>query len=359
MKRFLSQYLEIMGVFALSMVCAIIIGYSIFYLMSIKVSEEITTPFAVALYAGYIIFMGFLMSKLVKDQKKNSKMEVKSKKPKQNEVKLGFTYYLTTFFILYVIYELSNISTNILLKTSLYGLMAFLVISTIIITYVSMSKNKTRKTFENIVVKIQDFSQENRKFITISINVIAGVGIGSLFSFNMAILMFFIMAMYDFIAVFITKHMVTLAKYAVQMNPFAIYMSEKIYQQKIDDLNEAEKFIVKNNDENIYTYELGEFKNIQKKIPKSMKQKIHDIYKSNNIPILSVIGLGSGDFIFSEMVVVASLHASIALAMVAIIGVITGLGITFIVSNYLKRILPALPTIGLGIALAFIIFFLV
>ncbi|MDE1868765.1 MAG: hypothetical protein KGH60_02245 [Candidatus Micrarchaeota archaeon] len=182
-----------------------------------------------------------------------------------------------------------------------------------------------------------------RNLAAIISSVGVGVILGITFSFFIAFIFMVLLAVYDFIAVFITKHMVALADMAISKNlSFLIMVNEiKAVPEKSLTANERAEF--------------------EKQRSSLLKQggMLKNLVNSNMVPVAARTALGTGDLAMPLMMSVAAykVFANFTLSIVIIIGAAFGLILTMFILRKFKRALPAIPPLLLGIVAAIAIYF--
>ncbi len=191
------------------------------------------------------------------------------------------------------------------------------------------------------------FKNLNKSWLSLMTAILFAVVLGEAFTFKMALLFFLLMAIYDFIAVFITKHMIILAKKL--QTPFSMYIARRIYGVPIAQVPEEYQAEEKLQTSNYILVAHSNDYKIAHVVSKNVKQKITKIKNEGKFPMATMVGLGSGDFLIPSIVLFAALRVSFFYWIVTFIGLLLGLVVTFALLNKLKRPLPALPTIGIGL----------
>ena len=196
------------------------------------------------------------------------------------------------------------------------------------------------------------FKNLNKNWLSLVVAILFAAILGEAFTFKMALLFFLLMAIYDFIAVFITKHMLILAKKL--QTPFSMYIARRIYgvpiaqvpkeYQAEEKLQTSDYILVSHSNDYKITHVVSE----------NIKQKITKIKNEGKFPMATMVGLGSGDFLIPAIVLFAALRISFFYWIVTFIGLLLGLIVTFALLNKLKRPLPALPTIGIGLLITMV-----
>lgn len=196
-------------------------------------------------------------------------------------------------------------------------------------------------------------------FVLLQIVVILVLGLE--FTPLAALVFLIALAFYDFIAVFVTKHMLILANNL--KNPLLMYQAVEFSPTDPSAINErvvAEtKTKIATLKDSSSTYAIinkyGKYSPVEVKLDKKLKQKVIDTWKANKVPIINTMGLGGGDFMTAGIVVLTMFRTSLIAGTIFFDGAIIGLLITFAVSNKLKRPLPAIPLIGIGFAISLMV----
>ncbi len=177
--------------------------------------------------------------------------------------------------------------------------------------------------------------------------MIASVGVGLVlgvsFGFIVALIFMVILAAYDFIAVFITKHMVTLAKVAIEKNISGLIMVSEIEAVPVSMLSAAEK---------------REYQEVKKDLVKQ-GGVVGDVIANNMVPIPASTALGTGDLAVPLVLAIAAYKVKLnfVLSFVIIIGALFGLILTMFILRKYKRALPAIPPLLFGISVALLTYF--
>ena len=177
--------------------------------------------------------------------------------------------------------------------------------------------------------------------------MIASVGVGLVlgvsFGFVLALLFMIILAAYDFIAVFITKHMVTLAKVAIDKNISGLIMVNEIEAVPVGMLSPAQR---------------KEYLQSKKELEKR-GGVVSSLVASNMVPMAASTALGTGDLAVPLMLAVAAykVNLNFILSFVIIIGALFGLLLTMMILRKYKRALPAIPPLLFGISIALLTYF--
>ena len=179
--------------------------------------------------------------------------------------------------------------------------------------------------------------------------IIASVGVGVVlgvsFSFLAAFIFMIILAVYDFVAVFITKHMIALGNMAIENNLSFLIMVNELEAVPLSSLNAKER------------KEYAESKTELKK-QGGIMAKVMD---SNMVPVAARTALGTGDLAMPLMLAIAAykVNLNFVLSFVIIIGALLGLILTMFILRKYKRALPAIPPLLFGIVVAMAAYFAV
>ncbi len=179
--------------------------------------------------------------------------------------------------------------------------------------------------------------------------MIASVGVGLVlgvsFSFLAAIIFMILLAIYDFIAVFITKHMIALGNMAIEKNMSFLIMVNEVEAVPLRSLSPSQR---------------REYEKSKRDIIKSggISGKIA---QSDMVPFSARTALGTGDLAMPLMLAITAykVHLNFVLSFVIIIGALFGLIITMLILRKYKRALPAIPPLLFGIAVALLAYFVI
>ncbi len=192
-----------------------------------------------------------------------------------------------------------------------------------------------------VVVVAKNRVKHLRNFAALTSSIGLGIIIGN-YGFVLAYVFMFIMAMYDYIAVFVTKHMLVLAKAASNENLSLLIGSSNV---EVVPRAQADKKVI------------AELKNELKK--NQIKDPvIKEVIESGEMPVLSQIQLGAGDLTL-PLVMSVGLFMSMAyfsvptgsaatinvyyLPIVAALGAVAGLIFTMWLLKRYSVALPAIP----------------
>jgi presenilin-like A22 family membrane protease len=187
--------------------------------------------------------------------------------------------------------------------------------------------------------------QKLRNMTAMVASVGAGLALGVSFPFWFALSFMAVLAVYDFIAVFITKHMVTLANAAVSRNLSLMIMASEVEAVPANYLVKSERL---------------EYAKAKKEIY-SKNPFIRPVIDSGMVPLSARTALGTGDLMAPLMLAVSAytVYLNFTLSLVVVVGSVFGLSITMYTLKRYKRPLPAIPFLLFGIAVALGVFLLV
>jgi len=190
--------------------------------------------------------------------------------------------------------------------------------------------------FAFLLVVMKNKWQKLRNTTVIISSIGAGLVLGLFFTFPMALIFMGLLAIYDFIAVFITKHMITISN-AAMSNNLAFFI----------DANELEA-VPKSS---LTTKELKEYNATIRGKVKSRFPALKDFEKRNMVPVVANIGLGNGDLGVPLMVSLAAygMTGNFTLSLFVTAGAALGLILTMLILRRYKRALPAIPPLLLGV----------
>ncbi len=177
--------------------------------------------------------------------------------------------------------------------------------------------------------------------------MIASVGVGLVlgvsFSFLAAMIFMMVLAVYDFIAVFVTKHMITMAK-AMSSRNLAFLVG----------VNEVEA-IPKSK---FSKSEIEEYKKEMKGM--KLSPVLADFYKKDMYPVAARVELGAGDLAVPLMVSIAAykVYLNFVLSFFITLGAVLGLLITMYIIKKQKRPLPAIPPLLFGVVVGISLYIL-
>lgn len=179
--------------------------------------------------------------------------------------------------------------------------------------------------------------------------IIASIGVGLVlglsFSFLAAMIFMVVLAAYDFIAVFVTKHMIALGNLAVEKNLSFLIMVNEVEAVPLKQLDKSQR---------------KEYNKTRNEIRKRHGTMAESLAKKDMVPFMARTALGTGDLAMPLMVAVAAykVQLNFVLSFVVIMGAVLGLIITMMVLRRYKRALPAIPPLLFGIAVTLSVYFL-
>ncbi|MGI0100818.1 MAG: presenilin family intramembrane aspartyl protease [Candidatus Micrarchaeaceae archaeon] len=194
-----------------------------------------------------------------------------------------------------------------------------------------------------IIAKYKKPSLRNTTAMIASVGV--GLVIGTSFSFLVAMIFMVILAVYDFIAVFITKHMIALGNMAIEKNLSLLVMVNEVEAVPLSSLDRKQRL------------EYGK----HKKEAAYNGNILKGIVGSDMVPFSARTALGTGDLAMPLMLAVASykVNLNFVLPFVIIFGAMFGLILTLFILRRYKRALPAIPPILFGILVSMLIYFII
>lgn len=366
-KIFLKQYLEIMGVFIMIQGLALILGY--WY--------KTTTPQAIAqanmlfttwqsavIYILYITAAGLILAGVFKYGEKIKEFIVR------------ISTWLYSIALIKSIVDFIKYHKRLLESIFWITLIIFL-IGLVIYLLITVKGDWILFVASSIFLVIYYILPKSiaSKMLLIAFNTYVAFIFGISFSFPIAVLFFVLLAIYDFVAVFITKHMIILAK-GIQnqskkegmalITGLMMYTSTQIYGIEPDSLPAEVKEKYENNKsrwkKSMKTLAISgkgiDLISPTKETSESTKKKLTDIYNNGKFPAISQVALGSGDLVFPAIITISAFSISMQAPIILLLGSILGLGITFGILHVSKRALPAIPTIGIGILIGLAVIFL-
>lgn len=229
----------------------------------------------------------------------------------------GAVVFITSFFVFMIV---SGLATSSVLFT-IYGsiITTNFVIGAVAAVFLIVLKNKIPRL---------------RNTATIIASAGVGLVLGISFSFLAAFIFMAILAVYDFIAVFVTKHMITMAK-AMSSRNLAFLVG-------VNEIEAVPK-------SSFTKMEVAEFKRDIKGV--EMSPTIANLYKEGLLPVAAHMELGAGDLAVPLMVAVSAykVFLNFTLSFFIILGAVAGLVLTMYILKSYKRPLPAIPPLLLGV----------
>ncbi len=192
---------------------------------------------------------------------------------------------------------------------------------------------------------IAKYKQPRLRNLTAAVASIGvGVVLGISFSFIAAMIFMVILAVYDFIAVFVTKHMIALGNMAINKNLSFLVMVNEIEAVPVSSLSASQR---------------KEYRKSKAEVAKQHKGIMRKLAGNDMIPLVARTALGTGDLAMPLMLAIAAykVNLNFVLSFVIILGSILGLIITMLILRKYKRALPAIPPLLFGISLALLTYF--
>jgi presenilin-like A22 family membrane protease len=230
----------------------------------------------------------------------------------------GVVIFIASFFVFLIL--LGALTGN--MQSSLFGssVSAQFIIAGVLALLLVLAKNKWQKL-------------RNTAAIISSIGV--GVVLGISFSFAAALLFMGLLAIYDFVAVFVTKHMITIANAAVENNLALFVGASEIEAVPISEFSKAE---------------IKRFREMKKRTKRKLPQ-LSVLKGKGLVPVEVPALLGTGDLAVPLMVSISAYSATLnfTLSFFVAIGAIFGLILTMFILQKANRALPAIPPLLLGV----------
>jgi presenilin-like A22 family membrane protease len=179
-----------------------------------------------------------------------------------------------------------------------------------------------------------------RNFTAVIASVGVGLVMGVSFSFFAAYILMALIAVYDYVAVFITKHMIALGRETVNRNLAFMIGTYDVEVFPKGYLKEKEK------------------KEFSKAFSKTKSETLKRLIKEGNVPMPSFSALGAGDLAIPLMLEVSAYvtYLSYFMSIVIVIGAAFGLIFAMWVSKKYKLALPAIPPLFAFVSMALSIF---
>ncbi len=276
-------------------------------------AQVVSSPTGALFYIAYIVLFSVVLIFLLKIYKGDKLFIILE----------GVIIFIASFFVFLILFSIVNDATLFII----YGnpITTSFILGIIFAIALVIAKNKMPKL-------------RNTAAIIASVGV--GVVLGISFGFFVALAFMAILAVYDFIAVFITKHMITMAKAVSNRNlAFLIGVNE------VEALPES-KFSKQ---------ELQEYEKERKELEK--KSSIFTkLYKEHMVPVAARIELGTGDLAVPLMVAISAYKLSLnfILSFFIIFGAVFGLFLTAVILRKYKRALPAIPPLLFGVVIGIV-----
>lgn len=280
--------------------------YSVSTFTQVSPAQAFSSASGVLIYVIYIAFIGVIVAIILKYYKGRRLFILLE----------AYVIFVSSFVVFLVV--IGTITGT--LASDLYGngLPQYTVLVLILSAAMVLAKNKWPKL-------------RNSAAIIASVGV--GLVLGVSFTFVEMIILMTLLAIYDYIAVFITKHMVTMGNAMVNMNLAFLVGSGGVEAVPRSSLSKAE---------------LEAYKK-QGRIFKSGSPTMSEIKNRNLVPIFTRRELGTGDLAIPLAVAVSA--QNLYLSFFVILGSTLGLVITMMILRKYKRALPAIPPLLFGVLL--------
>lgn len=176
-----------------------------------------------------------------------------------------------------------------------------------------------------------------RNFAAVVSSVGVGLVLGIFFGFFAAYVLMALIAVYDYVAVFITKHMITLGREAVNRNLAFLIGS---YEMEV-----VPKGYLKGKEEKEWSRALKGTKN----------KTIMRLVRAGNMPVPSFSALGAGDLAIPLMLAVSAYttYFSFFTSLMIVLGASFGLVFSMYVSKKYMLALPAIPPLFSFVSIGF------
>lgn len=181
------------------------------------------------------------------------------------------------------------------------------------------------------IVIVKDLHPQLKDFATIASSLGVGVLLGFDFQFRYALILFAAVAVYDYIGVFRSREMITLAK--------AFAESNVAFLLSISDLEAVPvgKYS---------TAEVEEYINYLHRTHGLDDPKFKKIMREGKLPVISRISLGEGDLGLPLMLVISAYYTFTGvqlISLMALLGGVMGMIATMLILRRYKHPLPAIP----------------
>lgn len=279
-------------------------------------AQVISSPASALFYIVYIVIVSVILLFIFKIYK-GTKLFV---------VFEGAIVLLSSFIVFSIIVAVlaNNAQSGIFGSSSVWSFVAALVPAIVLV----IAKNRIPRL---------------RNMTAIIASVGVGVALGLSFSFELALVFMALLGVYDFVAVFVTKHMIALGDMAVQNNLSFLIMVRETKAVPMSYLTAKEQ------------------KEYAKSKPALEKQGgIVDKMTRENMALMpAMTALGTGDLAVPLMLAVAAYKVDLnfMLSFVVVFGSMLGLMLNMLVLRRYKKALPAIPLLFAGIVIAISIYY--
>ncbi|EQD64688.1 Peptidase A22, presenilin signal peptide [mine drainage metagenome] len=316
------QLLYIIAMFMFVQFFGLLLGIALFSGEIISVPSQVSqsffnSPINLLFYVAYIIIVSLILI-LIFRVYKGKKLFI---------IFEGVVIFIASLIVFMVVFGMINDSTLI----TLYGMS---ITTNFIIAAIAAL----------VLIYLKNRMPQLRNTAAIISSVGVGLILGISFPFNIALLFMAFIAVYDFIAVFITKHMLVLARVA-EDNNLALLIG----------VNEVEAIPAGSLDKS-YVAEYRKDKSELKR-----RTRLNRLIGKDMIPVAARVELGTGDLAIPLMVAISAFSPgpNFVLSFFVIFGAIFGLLLTMFILRKYKRALPAIPPLFFGILVFVLLYSLI
>ncbi|MCW6160795.1 MAG: hypothetical protein LVQ97_01250 [Candidatus Micrarchaeales archaeon] len=265
-----------------------------------------TTPISALFLIAYIVILSAVMIFLFRVYKGNAIFKIIE----------GAVIFIASFFVFFTL--LGNLNLN-------FGLVAAVILAIALV----IAKNRYQK-LKNLTAMIA--------------SVGVGLVLGLSFSFLDALIFMAILAAYDFIAVFVTKHMLTLANVAIENNLALLIDVKEVEAVPESYLSKGERTA---------------FEKEKASIEKNARP-LRGVIEKGMVPMAANVSLGTGDLAMPLMVAISAFGVSMnfTLSIFVTLGAALGLILTMFILRRFKRALPAIPPLLFGVLIGVGVYYL-
>ncbi|MDE1865579.1 MAG: hypothetical protein KGH94_03000 [Candidatus Micrarchaeota archaeon] len=245
---------------------------------------------------------------------------------------VGYTSFIFFLIVSSIASGNASLSVAVLFSTAPFGKSAPMILAISLLCAAGM-----------VIAKFKWPKMLNMTSMIASISI--GLVLGLLVPFWLAFCFMIGLAVYDLIAVFVTKHMIVLANAAMSRNLSLMIMASEVEAVPSSYLGKKDRI---------------EYSKAKKEIY-SKNPLIRPVMDSGMVPLSARTALGTGDLMAPLMVAVSAytVYLNFTLSIVVAIGAVLGLGLTMYTLKKYKRPLPAIPFLLSGITVALGAFFLI
>jgi presenilin-like A22 family membrane protease len=181
-----------------------------------------------------------------------------------------------------------------------------------------------------MLILVKEFHPRTKDLATMVSSIGIGLLLGISFSFLYAMIILAIVALYDYITIFLTKAIVRFDKALIAMDiSFLISVS---------DLQAVKPGTFSKKEEESYEQYLI-------RSHKADEPHFKKIIKEGRLPVISQISLGEGDLSLPLMASISAFYSSVSLPFTAMVmfGAMVGVTVTMLLLKKFKKPLPAIP----------------